>query len=350
MIAEDKYPINFTESGKRFVLSLHYDGSNRFRTYINSKEKKSKIKPYPLCLGNNSKDFTLNDMKKTGLKGSVRIFSFDYNAIDTNDILDTHRYLMKEAWYKIMLGFIKKMLIALLTSLVKASSHTKCVSLNNQQYTILCTLFNSYPNEYTQELCYYLFAVNLDGCVGSCNTLNDLSDNIYVVNETEDLNLRIFNMITGINESKILTKHKSCECKCKFDGRKHNSNQKWNNDKCWCECKNPKEHHICKKDYIWNPATCCCENGKYLASIFDDSIITCDEIIETTEIPPTNFNEKKVTCKTKNFYILLAFLSITIALLIAVSIYCCLKKYKAKQKHLLPYHVTNIKLKEVLYW
>ena len=104
-----------------------------------------------------------------------------------------------------------------------------------------------------------------------------------------------------------------------------------------------------KKDYIWNPATCCCENGKYLASIFDDSIITCDEIIETTEISPTNFNEKKVTCKTKNFYILLAFLSITIPLLIAVSIYCCLKKYKAKQKHLLPYHVTNIKLKEVLY-
>ena len=44
-------------------------------------------------------------------------------------------------------------------------------------------------------------------------------------------------MITGINESKTLTKHISCECKCKFDGRKCNSNQKWNNDKCRCECK-----------------------------------------------------------------------------------------------------------------
>ena len=39
-------------------------------------------------------------------------------------------------------------------------------------------------------------------------------------------------MISGINESKTLTKHRSCECKCKFDGRKCNSNQKWNNDKC----------------------------------------------------------------------------------------------------------------------
>ena len=35
-------------------------------------------------------------------------------------------------------------------------------------------------------------------------------------------------MITGINESRTLTKHISCECKCKFDGRKCNSNQKWN--------------------------------------------------------------------------------------------------------------------------
>ena len=38
-------------------------------------------------------------------------------------------------------------------------------------------------------------------------------------------------MITGKNESKILTKDISCECKCKFDGRKCNSNQWWNNDK-----------------------------------------------------------------------------------------------------------------------
>ena len=49
-----------------------------------------------------------------------------------------------------------------------------------------------------------------------------------------------------------------------------------------------------KEDYIWNPATCSCENGKYLVSITDDdSVITCDEIIEETKIIPTNFNENK---------------------------------------------------------
>ena len=85
----------------------------------------------------------------------------------------------------------------------------------------------------------------------------------------------------------------------------------------------------------------------------DDSPITCDEIIESyyeeTKTIPTNFNEKKATCKMQNLYILLVFSLIIIALLIAVSIYCYLIKYKAKQKHLLPFHNTNNKLGEVLY-
>ena len=93
------------------------------------------------------------------------------------------------------------------------------------------TLINLYPYEYSQEFHYYPFSVKLDRCVGSCNALNDLSNKVCVPNKTEDLNLSVFNMITGINESKTLTKHISCECKCKFDGRKCNSDQWWNNDK-----------------------------------------------------------------------------------------------------------------------
>ena len=44
-------------------------------------------------------------------------------------------------------------------------------------------------------------------------------------------------MITGINKQKTLTKHMLCECKCKCDGRKWNSNQSWNHNKCRYECK-----------------------------------------------------------------------------------------------------------------
>ena len=48
-----------------------------------------------------------------------------------------------------------------------------------------------------------------------------MSNKVCVPNKTEDLNLSLFNMITGINESKILTIDISCECKCKFDGNKY---------------------------------------------------------------------------------------------------------------------------------
>ena len=61
----------------------------------------------------------------------------------------------------------------------------------------------------------------------------------------------------------------------------------------------------------------------------DDSAITCDEVIESynKETIPISFKEKKATFRTQNFYILLAFLLITMVLLIAATIYCYLIKY-----------------------
>ena len=106
-------------------------------------------------------------------------------------------------------------------------------------------LVNLCPNEYSQEFHYYPFAVKLDRCVRSCNTLNDLSNKVCVPNKTESLNLSVFDMTTRINESKILTKRILCECKYRFDGKKCNSYHWWNNYKCECES---KERHVCEKD------------------------------------------------------------------------------------------------------
>ena len=60
---------------------------------------------------------------------------------------------------------------------------------------------------------------------------------------------------------------------------------------------------------------------------------------EETKTIPINFNEKIATCKTQDFYILFAFLLVTLVLLIAVSIYRYLTKYRAKQNHF--YHFTS---------
>ena len=50
----------------------------------------------PLCLGNITKDFSVDNMKKTGLNGYVYDFSIDYNTITVDDILDIHKYLMEK--------------------------------------------------------------------------------------------------------------------------------------------------------------------------------------------------------------------------------------------------------------
>ena len=69
------------------------------------------------------------------------------------------------------------------------------------------SLINLCFKEYSQEFHLFPFLVKLDRCVGSFNTLNDLSHKVCVPNKIGDLNLIVFNMITGINESKALTKN-----------------------------------------------------------------------------------------------------------------------------------------------
>ena len=72
--AEKMYLINFTVTGKKFCLSLHYNGANSY-LFVNGTEihkfkaKDSEIVATPLCLGNISKDWIIDNMKKTGLNG-----------------------------------------------------------------------------------------------------------------------------------------------------------------------------------------------------------------------------------------------------------------------------------------
>ena len=99
--AEKMYSINFTEHNKNFCLSLHYNGANSY-LFVNGKEiykfkaKDSAIVAPPLYLGNISKDWSVDNMKKTGFNGYIYDFSIDYDAIAVDDILDIHNYLMKK--------------------------------------------------------------------------------------------------------------------------------------------------------------------------------------------------------------------------------------------------------------
>ena len=92
------YSINFTVTNKKFCLSLHNNGANSYLFVNDTDIYKFKAKDFeilvgPICLGNISKDWSLDNMKKTGL---LNYFSVDYDPIAVDDIKDIHKYLMKK--------------------------------------------------------------------------------------------------------------------------------------------------------------------------------------------------------------------------------------------------------------
>ena len=80
---------------------MHYNGVNSYlfangTEIIKFKAKYSNIIATPLCLGNISNDWSVDNLKDTGLNGYVYDFSVDYDSTDVNDIKDIHNYLMKK--------------------------------------------------------------------------------------------------------------------------------------------------------------------------------------------------------------------------------------------------------------
>ena len=101
LTAAKMYSINFTEDTKNFCLSLHYNGTNKY-LFVNSieiikfKAKDSNIVARPLCLGNISKDWSTNNMRKSSFTGNVYDFKVGFDAIGVDDIKDIHKYLIKK--------------------------------------------------------------------------------------------------------------------------------------------------------------------------------------------------------------------------------------------------------------
>ena len=77
----------------------------------------------------------------------------------------------------------------------------------------------------------------LNKCSGSCNNINDPYAKICVPDVIKDMNIKIFNPISRTNETRHISWHETCTCKCRSDASVCNAKQSWNNDKCRCECK-----------------------------------------------------------------------------------------------------------------
>ena len=101
LTAEKMYSINFKVTKNKFCLRLHCNGANSY-FFINGTEiykfkaKDFEVAASPLCLRNISKDWSTDNKKKAGFNGYFYDFSVDYDATDTDDIKDIHKYLMKK--------------------------------------------------------------------------------------------------------------------------------------------------------------------------------------------------------------------------------------------------------------
>ena len=159
---------------KKNCLSLHYNGANSY-LFVNGTEiykfkaKDSEIVASPLCLGNISKDWTLDNMKKTGLNGYVYDFSADYDALAVGDILDIHKYLTKKnnMKNKKMFRFIKKVFFVAVSFFV--CNALNCIPMNNQE----CKVEQETINININEPSFYPYSVKISKYSGSWNNINN---------------------------------------------------------------------------------------------------------------------------------------------------------------------------------
>ena len=111
------------------------------------------------------------------------------------------------------------------------------------------------------------FAVKIDRCVGSCNTLNNLSNKVFAPNKRGQHDYRNRKYQQSIYHANVNVNLMEENIAQMNGGITINADVSL------------KKHHICERNYMWNPSTCSCENRKYLVSITDDSVITCDKTI-----------------------------------------------------------------------
>ena len=166
---------------------------------IKFKAKDSEIVPTPLYLGNISKDWSADNMRKTEFTGYVYDFSVDYDDIAVDDIKDIYKYLMKKnniVKIKIF-GVVKKVFFIGLTIL---SDFTKaiplsCISMKNQE----CKTRPQVVNVNSNNPIFYPFSIKISKCSGNCNNINNPHTKICVPDIIEKLNVKVFNLMSRTN-------------------------------------------------------------------------------------------------------------------------------------------------------
>ena len=89
----------------------------------------------------------------------------------------------------------------------------ECVSMNNQE----CKIRSEIINVNTNQPMFYPYSIKVNKCKGSCNTINDPYAKLCVSDTIKNINVKVFNLMSGTNETRHIEWHKNCKCKCRLD-------------------------------------------------------------------------------------------------------------------------------------
>ena len=134
----------------------------------------------------------------------------------------------------------------------------ECVSLINRKYIPRPKILD--VNEGVGEALFYPYNVLVNKCGGSCDTLDDPMAKLCVPNIIKRINMKVYNFLMRLNETRNVLWHESCKCICKLNSSVCNNKQIWNSDTCRWDCNEDFASIInCTKGYTWNPSTCECQ-------------------------------------------------------------------------------------------
>ena len=245
-----------------------------------------------------------------------------------------------------MWRFLKKA-FAMMTTFFNLSyvNSVECVSMNNQE----CKARPKIINVNNDEPVFYSYGIKVNKSSRSCSNINNPYAKLCVPDIIKNTNVKVFNLMSRINETRQIIWHETCICICRLTSDVCNSRKIWNKDKCRCECKEDLVNKmVCNKGHIWNPGNCACECdkscdiGQYLGykncvcrnSLVDELLEECTNVIDGDTIyNKTLILTSSNSCTSCTPYVILfpVFLSISV---IISSAFVYFHWYKNKQLHL----------------
>ena len=105
--------------------------------------------------------------------------------------------------------------------------------MNNQE----CKVRPQIVNVNEDDPVFFPFSIKTSKCSGSCNNINNPCAKLCVPDVVKNLNVKVFNLVSGTNETTRIEWYETCKYECRFSSSVFNNKQTWNDDKCRCEWK-----------------------------------------------------------------------------------------------------------------